>query len=322
MKLQFLGGTGTVTGSRYLVQQGKARLLIDCGLFQGYKQLRLRNWAPLPVRAAHIDAVVLTHAHIDHSGYLPLLVKQGFRGAVYCTPATRDLCRIMLPDSGGLQEEEAAFLNRHHLSKHSPALPLYTRRDAVRSLEHFHTVAWDTPWQPVPGVTARFSRAGHILGAASVLLDNSVSTLLFSGDLGRPNDVLMPAPDPIVSADRVVVESTYGDRLHPPIDPWLQLADVIRRTAARGGVVIVPAFAVGRAQTLLHMLQVMMQRGTIHRLPVYLDSPMAETPPPCSCAMHGICAFRRKNARRCHTAPFKCGRWSNPKNWVPGEARW
>lgn len=276
MQLQFLGATGTVTGSKYLVQHGKVRLLIDCGLFQGYKQLRLRNWAPLPVRAAHIDAVVLTHAHIDHSGYLPLLVKQGFRGAVYCTPATRDLCRIMLPDSGGLQEEEAEFLNRHRLSKHSPALPLYTRRDAVQCLERFHTVSWDTPWEPVPGVKARLFRAGHILGAASVLLDNSVSTLLFSGDLGRPADILMPAPDPIVAADRVVVESTYGDRLHLAIDPWQQLADVIRRTAARGGVIIVPAFAVGRAQTLLHMVQVMMQRGTIPHLPVYLDSLMAE----------------------------------------------
>ncbi|QHE86129.1 MBL fold metallo-hydrolase RNA specificity domain-containing protein [Hydrogenophaga sp. BPS33] len=276
MQLQFLGATGTVTGSKYMVRHGKARLLIDCGLFQGYKQLRLRNWAPLPVRADHIDAVVLTHAHIDHSGYLPLLVKQGFRGAVYCTPATRDLCRIMLPDSGGLQEEEAEFLNRHRLSKHSPALPLYTRKDAVHCLERFHTVPWDTPWEPVHGVKARLYRAGHILGAASVLLDNSVSTLLFSGDLGRPADILMPAPDPIVSADRVVVESTYGDRLHPDIDPWQQLAHIIRRTAARGGVVIVPAFAVGRAQTLLHMVQVLMQRGTIPHLPVYLDSPMAE----------------------------------------------
>ncbi len=276
MQVQFLGATGTVTGSKYLVQHRKARLLVDCGLFQGYKQLRLRNWAQLPVQPARIDAVVLTHAHIDHSGYLPLLVKLGFRGAVYCSPATRDLCRIMLPDSGGLQEEDAEFLNRHGLSKHSPALPLYTRRDAIRCLDHFKTIPWGTRWEPVPGIHASLSRAGHIPGAASVLLDNGTSSLLFSGDLGRPVDILMRAPDPIVPADRVVVESTYGDRLHPTIDPYAQLADVVNRTAARGGTLIVPAFAVGRAQTLLHMLQELMKRGAIHRLPVFLDSPMAQ----------------------------------------------
>lgn len=276
MQVQFLGATGTVTGSKYLVQHRKARLLVDCGLFQGYKQLRLRNWAQLPVQPARIDAVVLTHAHIDHSGYLPLLVKLGFRGAVYCSPATRDLCRIMLPDSGGLQEEDAEFLNRHGLSKHSPALPLYTRRDAIRCLDHFKTIPWGTRWEPVPGIHASLSRAGHIPGAASVLLDNGTSSLLFSGDLGRPVDILMRAPDPIVPGDRVVVESTYGDRLHPAIDPYAQLADVVNRTAARGGTLIVPAFAVGRAQTLLHMLQELMKRGAIHRLPVFLDSPMAQ----------------------------------------------
>lgn len=277
MQLQFLGATGTVTGSKYLVQHGKARLLIDCGLFQGYKQLRLRNWAKLPVKPSQIDAVVLTHAHIDHSGYIPLLVKQGFRGVVYSTPATRDLCRIMLPDSGGLQEEEAEFLNRHRLSKHAPALPLYTREEAVRSLDRFETVPWSKAWEPIPGVKARLYHAGHMPGAASVLLDNGVSSLLFSGDLGRPMDILMRAPDPIAQADRVVVESTYGDRLHPPaIDPLAQLADVINRTSARGGTLIVPAFAVGRAQTLLHMIHLLKQRGVIHQLPVYLNSPMAQ----------------------------------------------
>lgn len=280
MQLQFLGATGTVTGSKYLVQHGKSKLLIDGGLFQGYKQLRLRNWAKLPVRPSQIDAVILTHAHIDHSGYLPLLVKQGFRGVVYSTTATRDLCRIMLPDSGGLHEEEAEFLNRHRLSKHSPALPLYTRKDAIRSLEHFETISWNKAWEPIAGVKARLSRAGHMPGAASVLLDNGVSSLLFSGDLGRSTDILMKAPDPIVQADRVVVESTYGDRLHPSIDPLAQLADVINRTAARGGTLIVPAFAVGRAQTLLHMIHVLKQRGAIHHLPVYLNSPMAQEATP------------------------------------------
>ncbi|MGE4243993.1 MBL fold metallo-hydrolase [Ramlibacter sp.] len=276
MQIQFLGATGTVTGSKYLVQHGKARVLVDCGLFQGYKQLRLRNWAELPVKPAEIDAVILTHAHIDHSGYLPLLVKQGFRGVAYATSATRDLARIMLPDSGGLQEEEANYLNRHRLSKHTPALALYTREDAVRSLARVEVVPWGKTWEPVPGLKARLRRAGHMPGAASVLLDNGISSLLFSGDLGRPADMLMCAPDPIAAADRVVVESTYGDRLHPAIDPLEQLAEVINRTSARGGTLIVPAFAVGRAQALLHMIRLLKQRGSIHHLPVYLNSPMAQ----------------------------------------------
>ncbi len=276
MQLQFLGATGTVTGSRYLVEHGRARLLIDCGLFQGFKQLRLRNWAALPVRPSQIDAVVLTHAHIDHSGFIPLLVKQGFRGVVYSTTATRDLCRIMLPDSGSLQEEQADFVNRRGLSRHTPALPLYTREDAVRSLERFKTVPWDKPWEPMPGVKARLRRAGHIPGASCVLLDNGVSSLLFSGDLGRPQDLLMGPPDPVPQADRVVVESTYGDRLHPAVDPLAQLADVINRTSARGGAVIVPAFAVGRAQALLHMIHLLKQRGAIPPVPVFLNSPMAQ----------------------------------------------
>ncbi len=276
MKLQFLGATGTVTGSRYLIEHRGAKLLVDCGLFQGYKQLRLRNWAPLPVEPSSVDAVVLTHAHIDHSGYLPLFVRNGFRGPVFCTTATRDLCRIMLPDSGGLQEEEAEFLNRHHMSRHSPALPLYTREDAVHCLKSFKTVGWDKAWEPVAGLTARLHRAGHIPGAASVWLDSGASTLLFSGDLGRPVDPVMRGPDPIVAADRMVVESTYGNRLHPAVDSLEQLVQVINRTAARGGTVVIPAFAVGRAQALIHMINLLKQRNLIHRLPVYLNSPMAQ----------------------------------------------
>lgn len=275
MDIQFLGATGTVTGSKYLVRHGKSRLLVDCGLFQGYKQLRLRNRAPLPVRPRDIDAVVLTHAHIDHSGYLPLLVKNGFRGPVFCTAATRDLCGIMLPDSGGLQEEEADFLNRHRLSRHSPALPLYTRQDAIASLKQLRAIAWDETCEAVPGVKMRMRPAGHMPGAASVFLDNGVSTLLFSGDLGRPADPVLRAPAPCVHADRLVIESTYGDRLHPATDSMEQLAEVINRTAARGGTVVVPAFAVGRAQALMHMIAQLKKRGAIHPLPVYLDSPMA-----------------------------------------------
>jgi metallo-beta-lactamase family protein len=275
MQIQFLGATNTVTGSKYLVRHGKSCLLVDCGLFQGFKQLRLRYWAPLPVKPSQIDAVILTHAHIDHSGYLPLLVKQGFRGIVYSTAATRDLCRIMLPDSGGLQEEEAGYMNRHRLSKHAPALPLYTRQDAVHSLERIETVAFGKTWEPIPGVKASMTHAGHMPGAASVRLDNGTTSVLFSGDLGRPVDVLMRAPDPIVQADHLVVESTYGDRIHPDSDAEQQLADVINRTAARGGAIIIPAFAVGRAQALMLSIQRLKQRGVIHPLPVYLNSPMA-----------------------------------------------
>lgn len=275
MQVQFLGATGTVTGSKYLVRLGKSTVLVDCGLFQGYKQLRLRNWEALPVKASEIDAVVLTHAHIDHSGYLPLLVKRGFRGPVYATAATRDLCRIMLPDSGGLHEEEAAFLNRHNLSKHKPALPLYTREDAERSLKSFETVAWAKAWEVAPGLHGRLSHAGHMPGAASLRLEGGSSSVLFSGDLGRADDLMLRAPDPIQQADHVVVESTYGDRLHESADVLEQLATVVNRTAARGGTLIIPAFAVGRAQTLLHCIDQLKRRGSIHHLPVYLNSPMA-----------------------------------------------
>jgi metallo-beta-lactamase family protein len=275
MQLQFLGATGTVTGSKYLVRHGGRNLLVDCGLFQGYKDLRLRNWQPLPVSAAEIDAVVLTHAHIDHSGYLPLLVRQGFRGPVFATRAARDLCAIMLPDSGGLQEEEADFMNRHRLSKHAPALPLYTRHDAVRSLDRFETVAFGESFHPLPGLAACLSRAGHMPGAASVRLDDGSTSVLFSGDLGRTDDMMLPPPEPPPASDHVVVESTYGNRVHAEDDVLESLGAVINRTAARGGVLVIPAFAVGRAQLLLHAIHLLKQRGAIHHLPVYLNSPMA-----------------------------------------------
>jgi metallo-beta-lactamase family protein len=275
VQLQFLGATGTVTGSKYLVQHGSAKVLVDCGLFQGYKQLRLRNWAPLPVQASDIAAVVLTHAHIDHSGYLPLLVRQGFRGRIFCSAATRDLCGILLPDSGGLLEEEADYANRHHFSKHTPALPLYTRGDAVRALQQLQAVPWHTEWAPVPGLRAMLFPAGHMLGASFVRLATERTSLLFSGDLGRPGDLVLKAPEPAPAADFLVVESTYGDRLHLVGDPMAQLAEVINRTAARGGTLVVPAFAVGRAQLLLHCIQQLKAQGRIHQLPVFLNSPMA-----------------------------------------------
>ncbi len=275
MNLQFLGATGTVTGSRYLLRHRGASLLVDCGLFQGYKQLRLRNWAPPPVDPATIDAAVLTHAHIDHSGYLPLLVRQGFKGKVYCAAATRELCAILLPDSAHLQEEEAAYANRHAFSKHHPALPLYTRDDALASLKHFVPVEYGTPFEPVAGLRVSLWPAGHMLGAAFVRVESDTRSILFTGDIGRPQDLVLAAPVPMAGADWLVTESTYGDRQHERSDVLEQLAGVISRTAARGGAVIIPAFAVGRAQSLLYAIHRLKQRRAIADLPVYLNSPMA-----------------------------------------------
>jgi metallo-beta-lactamase family protein len=277
MQLRFLGATETVTGSKYLVRQGGSTLLVDCGLFQGYKQLRLRNWTPLPMSPAGIDAVVLTHAHIDHSGYLPLLVKQGFRGPIYCNDATRDLCAILLPDSGHLLEEEAEYANRHQFSKHTPALPLYTREDALRCLKYFKPVAWDKDFEAAKGVAARLSHSGHMPGSSFVRLQGGGVSVLFSGDIGRPHDLVLKPPVRMPGADFLVVESTYGDRLHPSEDVLERLADVINRTSARGGTLVIPAFAVGRAQTLMHCIRVLKDRRAIHNLPVYLNSPMAQS---------------------------------------------
>ncbi len=276
MQLQFLGATGTVTGSKYLVHSGAATVMVDCGLFQGYKQLRLRNWAALPFRPATLTAVVLTHAHLDHSGYLPLLVKNGFRGKIYCTHATFDLCKILLADSAYLQEEEANFANRHGYSKHAPALPLYTREDAEACLKQFAPLPFGHAFALAEGLQGELVMAGHILGAASVILNDGARSLTFSGDLGRPNDPLMPAPKPLAPTDYLVLESTYGNRKHDPADPAVLLGQVIRETAARGGVVVIPAFAVGRAQLLLYYIHQLKQSGAIPAvLPVYLDSPMA-----------------------------------------------
>ena len=276
VSLTFLGGAGTVTGSKYLVRHGGQALLVDCGLFQGYKLLRQRNWRPLPVAPHEIDAVLLTHAHLDHSGYLPLLARDGFGGPVFCTAGTQGLCAILLPDSGHLQEEDAAYLNRHHLSKHEPALPLYTRLDAQHSLALLQVQPMGTPFEPLPGWRATFTRAGHILGAACVLLEVGGRRILFSGDLGRADDLLMCAPDAAPAADTVLIESTYGDRSHPPGSVLDELGPPLARLATRGGVAVVPVFAVGRAQTVLHAIARLKSRGDLPAgLPVYLDSPMA-----------------------------------------------
>ena len=283
MKLTFLGATGTVTGSKTLLEytsphaaQGTQSVLIDCGLFQGYKQLRLRNREPLPFQPAALSGVVLTHAHIDHSGYLPLLAKNGFRGNVWCTEATAELCAILLPDSGHLQEEEAEYANRGGFSRHSPALPLYTEAEARKALRLLTPLPLGREFSPAAGLSARFWGAGHILGAAGVSLTAEGRTLSFSGDLGRPNDPIMCQPQVPAASDWLVLESTYGNRRHDHTDPTLQLAEVVNRTIARGGKVVIPAFAVGRAQSLLFYLWQLKLAGKIPKgLPVYLNSPMA-----------------------------------------------
>ena len=276
VSIRFLGAAGTVTGSKYLVEHEGQSLLIDCGLFQGFKQLRLRNRDPLPILPNHIGAVLLTHAHLDHTGYLPLLVKEGFHGKVWATEATRDLAAILLPDSGHIQEADADFANRHGFSKHAPALPLYTESDAMRCLKQIRTVALGRSFEPLPEWKAQFFGAGHILGAASVLLEVGGRRIVFSGDLGRPDDVLMLPPETPPAADTVVIESTYGNREHPKDDVFAELGPALQRCAARGGTAVVPVFAVGRAQALLYAIaQLKASGGLPHSLPIYLDSPMA-----------------------------------------------
>ena len=276
LELTFLGGAGTVTGSKYLLRDTHTNLLVDCGLFQGLKQLRLKNWARFPIPPSDIAAVLITHAHIDHSGYLPLLVRHGFRGPIFCTEATADLCGVMLPDAAHLQEKDAEFANHRGFSKHKPALPLYTVDDALRTLTLLKPVAFDLPWQVTGGARARYRRAGHILGAASLELSWYDHRIVFSGDIGRYDDPLLPDPQTPESTDTLLIESTYGDRLHGSEDIGAEFAAIIGRTMARGGTLIIPAFAVGRAQLLLYHLWRLKSSGRVAReLPIYMDSPMA-----------------------------------------------
>lgn len=275
MELTFLGATGTVTGSKYLLRCGTKQILIDCGLFQGLKQLRLKNWAKLPINPAAIDVVILTHAHIDHSGYLPLLVKNGFSGKVYCSEATRDLCEILLPDSAHLQEEDARYANKRGFSKHTPALPLYTKEDAQNALELLTAIDFERDVDLGDGVSIRLSASGHILGSAFVRIQYHNRSIVFSGDIGRPNDILMQAPARIRQADYLVLESTYGDRRHDQADPMIKLAAIINQTAQRNGIVLIPVFAVGRAQELMYYIYLLKSAGAIPDIPVFLNSPMA-----------------------------------------------
>ncbi|QKO20888.1 MBL fold metallo-hydrolase RNA specificity domain-containing protein [Rhodoferax sp. BAB1] len=275
MKLTFLGAAGTVTGSKYLLEHAGRQILVDCGLFQGYKHLREMNWEPFPVDVSRLDCVILTHAHLDHSGALPLLLRNGYRGPIYTTPGTIDLCHLLLPDSARLQEEEAEYLNRHQASKHKPALPLYTEQDARHVLRYMQAVPFNETIEMVPDMQLSLRPAGHIIGAANAEIQAGGLTIVFSGDVGRDDDPIMRPPTPLGTADYLVIESTYGDRLHQPEDNEALLAEIIQRTAGRGGSVVVPAFAVGRAQTLLFLLSRLKARHAIPDLPVFLDSPMA-----------------------------------------------
>lgn len=277
MQLSFLGATGTVTGSKYLLAVvGSKKILIDCGLFQGYKALRLRNWEKFPVETKSIDAVALTHAHIDHTGYLPLLVKNGFTGPIYATAATRDLCNILLPDSGHLQEEDARFANKYGFSKHKPALPLYTQEEAVEALKQFQVVEYENSYDLFGEIDIRWHRAGHILGSAFIDIQEKKTntSILFTGDIGRLQDPIMKPPVFIKGTDYLVIESTYGNRLHESNDPSLQIAKIINETVKRGGSIIIPAFAVGRAQSILYYISKLKEAKKIPDLPVFLDTPM------------------------------------------------
>jgi metallo-beta-lactamase family protein len=277
--LQFLGATGTVTGSKYVLETGGNRAIIDCGLFQGFKELRERNWERLPVNPASIGWALVTHAHIDHTGYLPRLTRDGFTGPIYATKASADLMKIMLPDSARLQEEDAEYANRKGFSKHKPALPLYTEQDAVQAIKQIHPVDYDERVRLSKFMTARFLQAGHILGSSFIELEitepgREPFKVVFSGDVGRYDEPILNDPATVDEADYLLVESTYGDRLHDPTDPKERLAEIINGTAERGGKVIIPAFAVGRTQLLVYYLRELEDEGRIPVLPVAVDSPM------------------------------------------------
>lgn len=277
MKLSFLGATATVTGSKYLLEVEGKKYLIDCGLFQGLKELRLRNREPFPVDPKTIEAVILTHAHLDHTGYIPLLVKQGFKGKIYCSQGTRDLCEILLLDAGRIQEEDTRRANKYGYTKHHPALPLYTEDDAKKSLEYFHTIDFNKSYPLESNLMLSLSWAGHILGSSFLTLKHEGTTLVFTGDMGRPNDPVMKPPVQIESADYLVLESTYGDRLHPKIDILTQLEQIFKSTFAKGGSVIIPAFTVGRTQVLLYYIYELKKAKRLSpNIPIYLDSPMAQ----------------------------------------------
>lgn len=275
MDITFLGATETVTGSKYLLSIDNKKILIDCGLYQGLKELRLRNWQPLTFDPKTIDAVILTHAHIDHSGYLPLFVKNGFKGPIYCTYGTKDLCDILLVDSAKIQEEDANFANKHKCSKHDPALPLYTVQDSLNALALFVPFDYNKLIKLDENTWYEHLPAGHIIGSSFVKITHKDTSILFTGDIGRPNDTVMQKPSIVNHTDFLITESTYGDRLHEEVNSKILLKNIINKTIERGGSVIIPAFAVGRTQALLHHLYELKKEGAILPTPIYLDSPMA-----------------------------------------------
>ena len=276
--LTFLGAAGTVTGSQYLLESDHHRVLVDCGMFQGLKALRVRNWAKLPVHPGSVAAVVLTHAHLDHSGLLPRLVSNGFGGRIFCTAGTADLCKLILPDAARLQEEDARRANQGRYSKHTPALPLFSENDAAAALSRLQPFGFHRTAPVSPDLEAEFINAGHLLGSAYVKIrrkDGSGATVLFGGDLGRYDRPILPDPSPGVACDVLLVESTYGDRAHPPEDHGAELARIVNDTVERKGKVIIPAFAIGRVEEVLYWLKKLEHEGRVPILPVYVDSPMA-----------------------------------------------
>jgi metallo-beta-lactamase family protein len=317
--IQFLGAAGTVTGSKHLVNTSGFQLLVDCGLFQGQKEWRLKNWTDLPVPAREIKAVILTHAHLDHCGWIPRLYKEGFQGTIYATPATVDLCGIILPDSGYLQEEDAAFHNKQKSSKHSPALPLYTMEEAQQCLSRFHAVQFGETVQLADGVSFRFVRAAHILGSAmaeiTLATNGAQRTLLFTGDIGRvrnstvaPGKVVHSGPTEGESPDVLVMESTYGNRHHPQTDVMPEMAALINGTVKRGGSIVVPAFAVERTQKFLFLLKQLMEQNQIPRIPVYADSPMG---------IHAVQIFLKHSEEFSAETKALIARYGSPLSW-PG----
>lgn len=305
-RVRFLGGAGTVTGSRFLIEAGGTTILVDCGLYQGIKELRLRNWAKLPFAPESLDAVVLTHAHIDHSGFLPVLVREGFRGPIYATAPTVDLCGILLPDSGHIQEEDAAYANRKGFSKHTPALPLYDEAAARKVLPLLHAVELGKTLT-VGSMSITLRRAGHILGAASVEVSFNGETAVFSGDLGQDHDPICEPPESPCRADTIVMESTYGDRRHTRVDPLETLGGLVREIHGSGATLLVPAFAVGRVQSLLFWFDSLFESGRAPRVPIVVDSPMATS----------VTELYRRHHRYHRLSSQECGRIFGNARFTP-----
>tara|TARA_Y100000588_G_C14259444_1_gene926965 strand:+ start:34 stop:1389 length:1356 start_codon:yes stop_codon:yes gene_type:complete len=274
MKITFLGATETVTGSRYLIEHADKKVLVDCGLFQGPREIKERNWQDFPIAPDSIDAIVLTHAHIDHTGYIPVLAKKGFKGKVYCSQGTYQLCKILLKDSAFLQQEHAKKVNEAGYSRYKPALPLYTVKDAEYALSLFHPIAYDFVIT-IGGLQIMLIQSGHILGGSFVVITDGKSKITFSGDLGRPDQMLMKEPAHLKETDYLVLDSTYGDRLHTHEDFVQELGLIIQKTVEKKGTLIIPSFAVGRAQVLLYALYQLKKQNKIPGIPIFLDSPMA-----------------------------------------------